>query len=97
MCTMALKLNLIRCTGGNGGVVAYSGTSSVAPAGGEQLVPSVRKIASSWIVTNLDIFAKIREAIMEATFLDAYGSPWLQAAVGLKAEHTDTRRVRFAR
>src|SRR5262249_24111268 len=48
------------------------------------------KIVSSWIVTNLEIFAKTREALMEAMFLNVYGSPLLQAAVGLKAEHSDT-------
>lgn len=46
----------------------------------------LEKIASSWIVTNLEIFAKTREAMTEAIFLDTYGSPLLQAAVGLRAE-----------
>jgi len=41
------------------------------------------RIASSWIVTNLELFAKWREAMTEATFLAVYGSPSLQAAVGL--------------
>jgi hypothetical protein len=50
------------------------------------------KIASSWIVTNLDIFAKTREALMEAMFLNVYGSPLLQAVVGLMAEHSDAGR-----
>ena len=50
-------------------------------------------MASSWIVTNLEIFAKTREAMTEAMFLDMYGSPLLQAAVGLKAEHSDTGRA----
>jgi hypothetical protein len=49
-------------------------------------------MASSWIVTNLEIFAKMREAMTEAMFLDTYGSPLVQAAVGLKAEHSDTGR-----
>jgi hypothetical protein len=51
------------------------------------------KIASSWIVTNLEIFAKTREALMEAMFLTVYGSPLLQAAVGLMAEHADAEHV----
>jgi len=57
------------------------------------------KMASSWIVTNLEIFAKTREAMTEAMFLDVYGSPLLQAAVGLKAEHANDEHVRrdFAR
>ena len=48
-------------------------------------------MTSSWIVTNLEIFAKMREAIMEATFLDIYGSPLLQAAVGVKAGRPEAR------
>ena len=51
------------------------------------------KIASSWIVTNLEIFGKTREALMEAMFLTVYGSPLLQAAVGLMAEHADAEHV----
>jgi pimeloyl-ACP methyl ester carboxylesterase len=53
---------------------------------------ALEKMASSWIVTNLEIFAKTRDAMTEETFLGVYGLPWLQAAVGLKAEHTDTGR-----
>jgi hypothetical protein len=50
------------------------------------------KMASSWIVTNLEIFAKMREATTEAIFLNTYRSPLLQAAVGLKAEHSGAGR-----
>jgi Protein of unknown function (DUF3141) len=54
------------------------------------------KMASSWIVTNLEIFAKTREAMSEAIFLNTYGLPLLQAAVGLKAEHSDAgRRIEY--
>lgn len=55
---------------------------------------AVEKMASSWIVSNLEMFARTRDAMMEATFLGFYGSPFLQAALGLNAEHTDARRVR---
>jgi hypothetical protein len=60
---------------------------------------AIEKMASSWIVNNLEIFANTRDAMIEATFLGVYGSPLLQAMVGLKADHTDSRRVRhdFAR
>jgi hypothetical protein len=50
---------------------------------------ALEEMASGWIITNLDFFAKIREAIMEATFLGIYGSPLLRAAVGLRAAHAD--------
>jgi hypothetical protein len=49
------------------------------------------KIASSWIITNLEIFAKVREATTEATFLTVYGMPSLQASVGLKPATVERR------
>jgi Protein of unknown function (DUF3141) len=51
------------------------------------------KIASSWIVTNLEIFAKWREAMTEATFLTVYGMPWLQTAVGLTPTAVEAQRA----
>jgi pimeloyl-ACP methyl ester carboxylesterase len=53
------------------------------------------KIASSWIVTNLEIFAKWRETMTEATFLTVYGMPWLQTSIGLKAATTETLPARL--
>jgi hypothetical protein len=50
---------------------------------------ALEEMASGWIITNLDFFAKIGEAIMEATFLGIYGSPLLRAAVELRAAHAD--------
>lgn len=50
------------------------------------------KLASSWIVTSLEIFAKTRETMTEAIFLNTYGSPLLQALAGLRAEHSDAGR-----
>ena len=49
------------------------------------------KMASELIITNLEIFAKTREAMMEATFLGIYGLPLLQATVGLYAAHAGGR------
>jgi hypothetical protein len=40
-------------------------------------------VASSWIETGLNIFAQWRDAMTEATFLNVYGNPWLQAMVGV--------------
>ena len=47
------------------------------------------KAMSSWIVSSLDNFAKAREAWTEAVFHSTYGSPALQAAVGLKSDVAD--------
>jgi hypothetical protein len=47
---------------------------------------SFEKAASNWITTYLESLGEARDAMTEATFLNAYGSPLIQAAVGLMAE-----------
>jgi pimeloyl-ACP methyl ester carboxylesterase len=55
---------------------------------------AMEKLSSSWIVANLEAFAKARDAFAEALFLGTYGSPLLQAMVGLNAEHAfEDRRI----
>ena len=54
------------------------------PVDDDNPLVAFEKMTSSWIISNLEIFAKMREATTEAMFLGAYGSPLLQAAVGLK-------------
>jgi hypothetical protein len=44
------------------------------------------KAASNWITTCLRSWGEARDAVTEAAFLNAYGSPLLQAMVGLNAE-----------
>ena len=56
------------------------------PVGDDNPLAVLEKTASSLIATNLEIFAKMREAMTETMFLGAYGSPLLQAAVGIKSE-----------
>jgi hypothetical protein len=43
----------------------------------------MEKAASSWITTCLESWGRIRDGMTEAFFLNAYGSPLLQAMVGL--------------
>ncbi|MCW2276421.1 DUF3141 domain-containing protein [Rhodoblastus acidophilus] len=50
------------------------------------------RVMSSWIVTSLQAFAQAREAWTETLFHSTYGSPGLQAAVGLNSD-----RARVAR
>jgi hypothetical protein len=45
--------------------------------------------ASSWITSSLQMLNDARDTMTEAVFLNTYGSPALQAAVGLKAESTE--------
>jgi hypothetical protein len=52
------------------------------------------KTASQWITTSLQSWGELRDAMTEAAFLNAYGSPLLQAMVGLNAEpNAVTRRI----
>ena len=43
----------------------------------------MERAMSSWISTSLNLFGGVRDAMVEKTFLDVYGSPLLQAMVGL--------------
>ena len=47
---------------------------------------TVEKVASTWIATCWEGYRQMRDAATEAAFLAAYGSPLLQAMVGLGAE-----------
>src|SRR4029450_8399809 len=42
--------------------------------------------ASKWIVQSLDAWTTLRDSIVESMFLGVYGSPILQAMVGLGTE-----------
>jgi hypothetical protein len=44
------------------------------------------KAGSDWITTCLESWGQIRDATTEAMFLNTYGSPLMQAMVGLNAE-----------
>ncbi|QGM48049.1 DUF3141 domain-containing protein [Methylocystis heyeri] len=54
---------------------------------------ALEKMASTSIVVNLEIFAKAREAVTEAIFLDVYGSPLLQAVVGVGSSQPRAARA----
>lgn len=56
------------------------------PVDADNPLLALERMAASWIVTNWEIFATLREAMTEATFMNVYGTPWLQAAVGSVAE-----------
>ena len=48
--------------------------------------------AADWIETSLDAYRDVRDHTSEALFHAIYGSPLVQAAVGLKASDADPRR-----
>ena len=56
---------------------------------------AVEKAASSWITTCLQTWGDVRDNMTEAYFLNTYGSPLLQAMVGLRAtQGPEVRRDR---
>jgi pimeloyl-ACP methyl ester carboxylesterase len=55
---------------------------------------TLEQVASTWITTCWDSFKQARGAMTEATFLGMYGSPLLQAMVGLGTQSApDERRI----
>jgi hypothetical protein len=53
---------------------------------------ALETMASSWIASNLDNWRVLRDGLTEAAFLSTYGSPLLQAAVGLSGSTGHDRR-----
>jgi Protein of unknown function (DUF3141) len=51
----------------------------------------IEAAASDWIVKCLDAFTDTRDAMVEGIFMATYGSPLLQALVGLRADGAETR------
>ena len=54
---------------------------------------AMEKAASSWITTCLESWGAMRDGMTEAFFLNAYGSPLLQAMVGLGGPEETPRRI----
>ena len=53
---------------------------------------SLEQVASTWITTWWEGYQQARDAMTEAMFLGVYGSPLLQAMVGLGTQHAPTER-----
>ncbi|HKN26684.1 MAG TPA: DUF3141 domain-containing protein [Roseiarcus sp.] len=66
------------------------------PVSNDNPLLAIEKAASSWITTCLESAGEIRDSMTEAFFLNTYGSPLLQAMVGLGATQDETPR-RIAR
>ncbi|MGH9808472.1 MAG: DUF3141 domain-containing protein, partial [Terriglobia bacterium] len=62
------------------------------PVAKENLFAQAEASASKWIETSLNSYRDLRDELTEAKFLNVYGSPVLQALVGLKAGEGAPRR-----
>jgi pimeloyl-ACP methyl ester carboxylesterase len=63
-----------------------------APVSADNPLLAMEQAAATWITTCLQSFGEIRDAMTETMFLNTYGSPWLQALVGLGGE-VEPRRI----
>jgi len=63
------------------------------PVGPDNPFLTVEKNASSFITTSLECWGELRDAMTEAVFLNTYGSPLVQAMVGLRAGEEAPRRI----
>jgi pimeloyl-ACP methyl ester carboxylesterase len=62
------------------------------PAGADNPFLAYERMVSDWIAGGLEAWGKMRDVMQEAIFLNTYGSPLLQALVGLRADQPSARR-----
>jgi hypothetical protein len=74
-------------------VLAESVRSSRQPVSGDNPLLAMEQAASSWITSCLHSFGEFRDTMTETVFLSTYGSPWLQALVGLGASQPVLHRI----
>ena len=62
------------------------------PAAADNPFSALEHLASEAIASGLEAWGKARDALMEEIFLGTYGSPWLQALLGLRADGASASR-----
>ncbi len=62
------------------------------PASADNPLLAMEHAVSSWITSSLQAYSEMRDAMIETVFLNTYGSPILQALVGLGAQEAETPR-----
>ncbi len=63
------------------------------PVAADNPLLSMEKVASTWITTWWESYRLARDAMTEATFLGMYGSPMMQAMVGMANGNMEHRRI----
>ena len=63
------------------------------PVSADNPLLAMERATSSWITTCLETFGEFRDFMTEAVFLNTYGSPLLQALVGLGAQQAAPHQV----
>ncbi|MGZ5901337.1 MAG: DUF3141 domain-containing protein [Reyranella sp.] len=72
--------------------LAESVRAARKPVAPDNPLLSLEQVASTWITTWWEGFRQARDAMTEAMFLGVYGSPLLQAMVGLGTEQAPAKR-----
>ena len=72
--------------------LAESVRATRKPVAADNPLHTLEQVASTWITTCWESYQQARDAMTEAMFLGVYGSPLLQAMVGLGTEHAPTAR-----
>jgi pimeloyl-ACP methyl ester carboxylesterase len=74
--------------------VAETVRANRKPVSADNPMLGMEKAASSWITTCLESWGEVRDSMTEAVFLNTYGSPFLQAMIGLGApQDVSPRRI----
>jgi pimeloyl-ACP methyl ester carboxylesterase len=73
--------------------LAESVRAARQPVSKDNPLLAMEKAASSWITTCLENYGQFRDAMTEAIFLNTYGSPLLQAMVGLGGQQAAPHRI----
>ncbi|MBV8092683.1 MAG: DUF3141 domain-containing protein [Acetobacteraceae bacterium] len=74
------------------GALAESVRESRRPVAADNPLLAIEHAISNAIIGTLDMWSDARDSMTEAFFLNTYGSPLLQAAVGLRSEPPTQRR-----
>ena len=62
------------------------------PVSADNPLSQAEHLVSNWIVKSLDALTEARDRTVEGIFMSTYGSPFLQALMGLRADGAETRR-----
>ena len=74
--------------------MAESVRAARQPVSDDNPLLAMERAASAWITTCLQTYGEVRDAMTETVFMNTYGSPWLQALVGMGVQGAPHRAER---
>jgi pimeloyl-ACP methyl ester carboxylesterase len=67
--------------------------ASRRPVSADNPFLAMERAASDWVTTCLQTYGEWRDTVTEMAFLNTYGSPWLQAVVGLGVQNSAPQQM----